>query len=159
MAGKVNMGLVIVAVFLGGTVLLCGGCFVIGLIGMAVNPLLPPPMQPQQIAEQPPKIVAPLRPSYSEPGEFITKEEYDRISNGMTYKEVVNVVGSNGLEVPRSRSSSRFIMEWKNVNEDGVNATVTFEDGLVVSKTETNLPSRPGSGQVEPEPGEITVKE
>jgi hypothetical protein len=69
----------------------------------------------------------------------VTKEHYDAIGDRVLHEEVVKIMGREGEELGRSGSgeSETIIVVWKNF--DGTNATVTFQNGRVISKSQIGL--------------------
>lgn len=71
----------------------------------------------------------------------ITLEEYNKIENGMSYDEVVSIVGSPGTENVSSGSGSYTIKmySWEGNGMIGSNANVTFTNGSVSGKAQFGL--------------------
>ena len=73
----------------------------------------------------------------------ITKAAYDLIENGMTYEQVVSIVGSKGNLV--GETDGGFGEEYRTEiymwygNHLGSNANIMFQGGQVISKTQTGL--------------------
>lgn len=74
----------------------------------------------------------------------ISKDEFEAISSGMTYEEVVEIVGSDGellsesdLGIGDAYKSSIYM--WKGEGSWGANANVTFQGGKVISKAQIGL--------------------
>lgn len=70
----------------------------------------------------------------------ITKAAYKKIETGMSYQDVVNVVGGEG-ELTGSSKAAGYTMKiytW-NGSDLGSNATVTFQNDKVQSKAQTGL--------------------
>ena len=70
-------------------------------------------------------------------GAKITMKEYEQIQPGMTYAEVVDIIGGEG-----ELGSSGFNVEiytWEGKGVAGANALITFQDGKVVSKAQAGL--------------------
>lgn len=73
--------------------------------------------------------------------EYITKNEFNAIKNGMTYSKVVSIIGSSG-ELSSSNSYGGYIIEiytWWGKGALGANAMITFENGKVTSKAQAGL--------------------
>ena len=66
---------------------------------------------------------------------IITRAEYDRIQNGMTYAQVVAIVGSPATDY--AERDNLIIAQW--INPDGSGASVDIWDGRVTAKTAINL--------------------
>lgn len=73
----------------------------------------------------------------------ITATEFNKIENGMTYEEVVEIIGAEGeLGADASYGGySSAIYTWKGVLYmlNGANANVTFSNGRVVGKASIGL--------------------
>ncbi len=81
-------------------------------------------------------------PEYKGTPEGITLEEYEKIQNGMTYEEVVEIVGGpgrvlSGYGTPGAEDYA-IIYGWVGEEKDG-NATVTFHNGRVTAKRQQGL--------------------
>lgn len=75
--------------------------------------------------------------------EYITSEKFSAIETGMTYDEVVNIVGSDGELLSQSDvgGSGEYKFEiyvWYGV-APGSNANVTFQGGKVIAKAQFGL--------------------
>ncbi len=71
----------------------------------------------------------------------ITMEEYNQIENGMTYDEVVEIIGSQG-ELSTESEYEGYTIEiytWYADKTIGSNANVTFENGKVSAKAQVGL--------------------
>jgi hypothetical protein len=71
-----------------------------------------------------------------------TYEEYLKISNGMTYSEVVEIIGSEGTETSSASAGgyTSKVYKWDG-SEKNSNVVVTFTNDLVVAKAESGLDS------------------
>jgi hypothetical protein len=77
----------------------------------------------------------------------ITLEEFERIDDGMTYDQVVEIIGGEGVqaggqgarEVDGMRTPEIQIYTWDGAGWRRADATVTFQDGLVSSKAQSGL--------------------
>ena len=76
-------------------------------------------------------------------GPGISKEEFDKIKNGMTYKEVVEIIGGEGevlSEVGEEGSQFYTIMySFDGESGFGANANFTFQSGKLMSKAQFGL--------------------
>jgi hypothetical protein len=65
----------------------------------------------------------------------VTKENFDRIRDGMTSDDVVAILGNSGMtDIPFEwPNNPHMVTYW--VNPDRANVTILFEHGLVISKT------------------------
>ncbi|WIF95022.1 DUF3862 domain-containing protein [Caminicella sporogenes] len=68
----------------------------------------------------------------------VNMEMYNKIQNGMTYEEVVNILGE-GEEVSSSEVAGIKTAIYQWVNNDGSNMNVTIQDGKVISKAQYGL--------------------
>jgi hypothetical protein len=73
---------------------------------------------------------APIQPD-------ISMSDYQKIQNGMTYQEVVNILGKEGEE--RSSSSYYTIYLWNDGTGSGGNLTASFTNGRLTSKSQIGL--------------------
>ncbi|MCD2346810.1 DUF3862 domain-containing protein [Clostridium guangxiense] len=69
----------------------------------------------------------------------VTIDKYNKVNSGMTYNQVKKILGKGQLT-----SQSEFIAGDKSeiyswINSNNSNATVTFQNGIVVTKSESNL--------------------
>lgn len=73
----------------------------------------------------------------------ITGEEFEKISNGMTYDEVVKIIGSEGtVQSETGEEGSQFhtiIYSWDGADGWGANAMLTFQDGKLQSKAQAGV--------------------
>lgn len=72
----------------------------------------------------------------------ITEEKYDSIQTGMTYEEVIDIIGENGTSISESEIAGikTVIYEWTS-SEGWGNANITFQDGKVVNKAQFGISS------------------
>lgn len=77
----------------------------------------------------------------SDESEYITLDEYNRIENGMTYEDVVNIIGSNGSQTSTVTSNGINITmySWYGNGAAGSNANVTFTNNTVTGKAQIGL--------------------
>lgn len=73
----------------------------------------------------------------------ISMSEFNQIKTGMSYSEVVNIIGTGGelmseVDIGYSEYATR-IYTWKGNGTAGSNANVTFQGGKVVSKAQIGL--------------------
>jgi len=77
---------------------------------------------------------------------IITYDEYLRVQNGMTYKQVFNIIGVKGQETGRNfldgvpgvmDSIETVVYQW--INNDGSNAIVMLLNDKVVQKSQFGL--------------------
>ncbi|WP_100009884.1 DUF3862 domain-containing protein [Lentibacillus sediminis] len=73
----------------------------------------------------------------------ITGDEFEQISNGMTYEEVVEVIGSEGtVQSETGEEDSQFhtvIYSWDGADGWGANAMLTFQGGELQSKSQAGV--------------------
>ena len=72
----------------------------------------------------------------------INEEKFDSIQNGMTYDEVIEIIGSEGTSVSESEVAGikTAIYQWDSSDGWG-SATVTFQDGKVINKAQMGVSS------------------
>lgn len=83
-------------------------------------------------------------PKPSKKSDRMTSEEFAAIESGMTYGEVVELVGGDGELISESDigAGSKYVTQiysWKGNGGLGSNANVTFQGGVVVSKAQIGL--------------------
>lgn len=73
--------------------------------------------------------------------EYITLDEYNAIENGMSYDEVVEIIGSEGTSTSEASSGdySIKIITWYGNGMAGSNANVTFTNDKVTGKAQIGL--------------------
>lgn len=73
--------------------------------------------------------------------EYITLDEYNAIENGMSYDEVVEIIGSKGTSTSEASSGnySIKIITWYGNGMAGSNANVTFTNDKVTGKAQIGL--------------------
>lgn len=77
----------------------------------------------------------------SDKSEYITMDEYNQIETGMSYDEVVDIIGSKG-ELSTKSESNGYTIEiytWYGNGTAGSNANVTFENGKATTKAQVGL--------------------
>jgi hypothetical protein len=74
----------------------------------------------------------------------VTFVKFDQLRQGMTYKEIVEIVGEEGVavsdssrEVEDDGETSTLVFEWKNGDLSGMR--ISFKDGKLVEKSQTEL--------------------
>lgn len=77
---------------------------------------------------------------------IVTFEEYERIEVGMSYKQVVEIIGSNGEELSRNKiegipgvmeSVETVMYQWMNKN--GANMNAMFQNDKLIQKAQYGL--------------------
>jgi predicted RNA-binding Zn-ribbon protein involved in translation (DUF1610 family) len=80
------------------------------------------------------------------PDDVVSKDNYDRIRDGMSYSEVVGIIGSRGTELSSSRlegiqgvmpSITTKMYSWQNPN--ATNMTAMFQNDRLISKAQFGL--------------------
>lgn len=77
----------------------------------------------------------------SEDSEYITLDEFNEIQTGMTYEQVVAIIGSSGTPSVQTdgEGMSYQIYTWYGNGVAGSNANVTFINGEVSAKAQVGL--------------------
>lgn len=71
----------------------------------------------------------------------VTLDNFQKIENGMTYEEVVEILGKEG-ELLSEAGSGQYkteMYQWEAENGFGANMNVTFQNGKVQSKAQAGL--------------------
>jgi VWFA-related protein len=73
----------------------------------------------------------------------ITLDKFETLQNGMSYEAVRDILGDDGLEENRTTvgTTTTVIYSWSNRNESKL--TGTFANGLLIEKTQQDLPTLP----------------
>lgn len=74
----------------------------------------------------------------------ITLEEFNNIETGMTYEQVVEIIGGEGTvlsetDITGNEQYKTTIYKWDGEGSLGANANVTFQGGKVVAKAQIGL--------------------
>lgn len=69
----------------------------------------------------------------------LTLDKYNQIKNGMSYKEVVDIIGSEGTEISSSGDGKYKVESYKWDGGDFKWIFVTLMGGKVTAKTQSNL--------------------
>lgn len=73
----------------------------------------------------------------------VTKEQFDKIENGMTYDEVVNIIGGEGNLLSESGEKGTdmhtVMYEYSGEGDLGANASFMFQGGELVNKSQMGL--------------------
>lgn len=72
-------------------------------------------------------------------GSEITKEKYDQIKNGMSYKQVVEIIGSEGEETSSSQIGRYKVSSYKWQGPGFTMIYGVFNNDKLTSKTQANL--------------------
>jgi len=82
---------------------------------------------------------SPLPQSIFHDAPIVTKSEYNRINDGMSYSQVCSIIGSNGEEMSRSDIGGYTTVMYQWVNSNGSNMNAMFQNGGLVSKAQYGL--------------------
>jgi len=92
------------------------------------------------------RALTPVAPPQSEPRRIVTREHFDNIQTGMTYEQVVEIIGFDGIFNGEERITDDFgkavllkSYDWKNGAFGGFMNTI-FADGRLINKSEYELP-------------------
>ncbi len=69
----------------------------------------------------------------------ITRAEYGRIQTGMTYEQVVEVIGVGGVELSRNQIGDLVTVMYSWTNENGSNMNAMFQKGELIQKAQFGL--------------------
>ncbi|BDG48752.1 DUF3862 domain-containing protein [Parageobacillus sp. KH3-4] len=73
----------------------------------------------------------------------ITKEEFDKIQNGMTYEQVKQIVGGEGHKVSETGKPGTpehtVMYDYQGEGDIGVNASLMFQGGKLINKSQFGL--------------------
>jgi hypothetical protein len=73
----------------------------------------------------------------------LTKEKFDKIKEGMTYEEVVKIVGAKGTVLSESGEKDtefhNMVYEFKAKGDVGANANMIFQGGKLINKAQFGL--------------------
>jgi hypothetical protein len=72
-------------------------------------------------------------------GGTLTKEKFDKIKNGMTYKQVVEIIGSEGEEMSSSQFGKYKTSSYKWQGPGYTMIYAGFSNDKLTSKTQANL--------------------
>ncbi len=84
-------------------------------------------------------IVANTSTSPTSSSTSLTMDKYNQIKNGMTYQEVVNIIGKEGNETMSSGEGKYKVESYKWEGEDYQFISVVITGGKVNSKVQANL--------------------
>jgi len=77
--------------------------------------------------------------------DIVTIQEYNQIKDNMSYMEVVQIIGENGIEVSRTNMDGQGVMQslntvsYKWVNENGSNCLATFMNDRLKTIAQSGL--------------------
>ena len=74
----------------------------------------------------------------------ISLEEFNKIETGMTYEEVCEIIGGNGVlnssvDLDMGDDYKTELYTWDGEGELGANANITFQGGKVIAKAQIGL--------------------
>lgn|SRR5665213_2309809 len=92
--------------------------------------------RPERIAITPLEQAQPT----TQPPAVVTKAEYDRITTGMSYNEVLLIIGTAGDEISRTAVMGYTCVSYCWKNSDGSNMIAMFQDGILNTKAQSSLP-------------------
>ncbi|GAB6474914.1 MULTISPECIES: DUF3862 domain-containing protein [Bacillus] len=73
----------------------------------------------------------------------ISKEEFDSIQNGMSYEEVIGIIGGDGELLSETGTKGQqfhtLMYSWEGEKGFGSNANATFQDGKLINKAQFGL--------------------
>ena len=99
--------------------------------------------QQKEAETQPKKTEEKSEPAEPENKPTISKAEFDAIKNGMTYEEVVKIIGSEGEVMSETGEEGTdlhtIIYSWDGEGEIGANANFTFQGGKLQNKAQFGL--------------------
>jgi len=70
----------------------------------------------------------------------VTKAEYDRIAEGMTYEQVRGIIGATGEELARNNIAGIETVMYSWMNSNGSNMNAMFQNGKLMQKAQFGLP-------------------
>ena len=72
--------------------------------------------------------------------DYITLEDFNKISTGMSYEEVKNIIGSDGTVVSDTQVSDTHMIIYSWYGKDKIsNANFNFQDDKLINKTQLGL--------------------
>lgn len=106
---------------------------VIGLLAIALNVLMPNPSSPPSVGQQ--------------QSEKLTLEKFEKIENGMSYNDVVGIIGCEGtLEAETGEKGTEYYtVSYRYMGDDqvsgmlGANASFMFQNGKLMMKAQLGL--------------------
>jgi len=113
------------------------------IIGAVANPggEEPTATAPQSSSQSGQATAQPTQEPENEP--TMTKAEFDAIQNGMTYEEVVSIVGGEGELMSETGSPGdplhTVMYMWQGEGDIGANANAMFQGGKMVNKAQLGL--------------------
>lgn len=69
----------------------------------------------------------------------LTKYQYDKFENGMTYKEITDILGKQGEIQAQSQDGTLIAYMFRGEGEIGANAQLIFQNGKLFIKSQAGL--------------------
>ena len=70
---------------------------------------------------------------------IVTAEAFGHVEEGMTYAQVVEIVGAEGTETGQSTLAGTTTVLYQWANPDSSNMSATFQNGVLIGKTQSRL--------------------
>lgn len=70
---------------------------------------------------------------------ILTKAQFDQFENGMTYKEITNILGEKGEIQAQSQDGTLIDYMFKGEGDIRANAQLIFQDGKLFMKSQAGL--------------------
>lgn len=74
---------------------------------------------------------------------IVTKDEFNQITNGMPYDQVIKIIGGEGEKVAETgKLGDKYYIvtyQYNGKGDSGANANFTFENGKVICKAQAKL--------------------
>ena len=68
----------------------------------------------------------------------VTLAQYERLQTGMTYQQVVSILGGEGCKLPQDEKGGEVTYSWWGAEID-MKMDATFQDGKLIQKTHSGL--------------------
>jgi hypothetical protein len=81
-----------------------------------------------------------LPSSIAAPAPVVTKAEFDRIRDGMSYEEVAKIIGASGEVLSSSDVAGYKTIMYSWTNSNGSNMNAMFQNGKLTQKAQFGLP-------------------
>jgi hypothetical protein len=78
------------------------------------------------------------QPAFAPPP-VVTQAQYDRIREGMTYEQVLDVIGTDGQELSRSNMAGYSTVMYSWTNPNGSNMNAMFQNDRLINKAQFGL--------------------
>lgn len=119
--------------FASGCGCVCGVLFAVTLLGCGVFYFL------SHLPETPSRTED--RQQVQKPSHGITLANYNQIQNGMTYNQVVEILGRHGVESSQAAGEGVAVslITWEVPDGLGSNMNITFQNGRVTGKAQLGL--------------------